>query len=183
MKKDFTLEPGTSFMANGKKYTVSDSCRIGRMEILELLEHEYYTKVKTGTLKDVMENAMALLNELKIGEAYVLMHNKINLDQRTTTLRHPLLRLATVFIDQEGEDFKYLTETKMKEKISDWSEEGLPAEPFLAFGVKLQNDFMLHYNEIIAHTLQQIQALKEALKELSDIQHLIKEQNSGEHQS
>lgn len=164
IKKDFKLESGFSFKANGKTYKVNDSFKVGRLQIVTLLEDELAQMTDNKTCHSVMAKAINLINKAELGEAYRVLYNKIESDNKVVNIGHYALRLCTAYINYEGEDERYLTDQTIKEKIKDWSEEGLEIEPFLLLAVQKSKELLQIYKEGIVDILVQKIKIAEALK-------------------
>lgn len=185
-KKDIRfqqIEPGISFEANGKTYTPSETFAIGRFERVEEMEEELIMLSDKRTCHQVMLAAMEKINGFNPGEAYTLMYNKIEADQRNAKMVHYILRLCTAYINYEGEDPRYLTDDVIKQKIHDWSEAGLDIRPFVIFGVRVLRELTDRYKNPIVTILREAREVKEAIEEVLDIPSLMKDQDSGPAQS
>lgn len=160
-------------------YTVSESFTIGRFEKVEEMESELLQLSDIKSCHQAMVQAMAQINKMNPGEAYRILYNKMENDQRNAKLVHYSLRLCTAYINAEGEDTRYLTDETVKQKINDWSAEGLDVRPFLAFAVSVFRILMDHYSRPIQSILQETKQLKEAIQEVLDIRNLIPAGESG----
>lgn len=163
--KTITLEPGSSFEANGKKYTVSETFSIGRFEQVEEIEEEAMMMGENKTCHDTMLRAMAKINEYNPGEAYALLYNKIETDQRNIRVTHFLLKICAAYINAEGEDTKYLNDEMIKTKIKDWSEECLDVRPFLALAVQVCSELGVRYKKPIQDILSKQQKVLDLMEE------------------
>lgn len=179
--KFLDIKPGNSFTANGKRYTVSESFAIGRFEMVEQLEEELSTFSDRRSWHDIGLKVMEHINSYRPGEAYTLIYNKIQSDQKNARLNHYTLRLCCAYINYEGEDVRYLTEEQIKTKLVDWSEESLDMRPFLLFAVSVFNELLLRYRNPIVNILAEAKPIKEALDQVMDMQILMA--NSGQEMS
>lgn len=177
--KPVTIEPGGSFTANGKTYFISDSFTIGRFEKVEELEEELMNFSDQKSCHQTMMNAMKDINDLNPGKAYMTLYNKIDSDQRNSKIINFSVRLCTAYINAEGEDTRYLTEDLMKQKISDWSAEGLDARPFLSFAVHVFKTLFDSYKQHILDILKTAVSLKEGVEKLYDIRSLTEKAGNG----
>lgn len=173
------LEGGDTFAANGKIYTVSDSFNVGRFDKVEELEEELIMVGDKRTCHEVMASAMGKINEFNPGEAFTLMYNKIESDQRNARLTHYLLRMCAVYINYQGEDVRYLTDETIKQKVSDWSAEGLPIAPFLIFAAGACREVLTRFKNPLVHLLNEAKEMSAALAEVLDIRNLTGEADSG----
>jgi hypothetical protein len=166
------IKPGTSFEANGRKYTPSETFSIGRFSLVEELEEELIMLSDKRSCHAVMLSAMQKINDYNPGEAYTLMYNKIDSDQRNAKLVHYSLRLCTAYINYEGEDQRYLSEETIQTKIRDWSEAGLDVRPFVVFAVSVLRELLAHYKQPILNILQEAKAISNALDEALDTRNM-----------
>jgi len=149
------------FECDGRKFYVKDSLSFNRYRELQklILEFGY-----SATFVDIFKNlrvAWDHLNNLKLGDAAVTLHNIMygikNLDDKDD----PALRLCTLFIDEEGEDPTVYDEGKMREKIDCWSKE-LSVTPFF----QLATSVVPHWTK--AYRLVSQSGLKEEKTEAQD---------------
>jgi hypothetical protein len=177
--KTIEIRAGVPFMANNRQYTPSETFSIGRFEKVEELEEELIQFSDKRTCHDVMLKAMAMINEFKPGDAYTLMFNKIDSDQRNAKLTHYTLRLCAAYINYEGEDIRYLTDEEISKKINDWSAEGLDVRPFVLFAVSALNELLRHYKQPIQNILEEAVEIKDALNEVLNIKTLTATADNG----
>lgn len=163
--RELDLQPGVSFMANGRKYIVSDTFTIGRFERVVQMEEELMILGDRNSWHDTALKAMELINQYKPGDAHTMLYNKIESDQKNGKLLPFTLRVCTAYINYEGEDLGYLTDEQIQEKIHDWSEEGLDVRPFLVFALNVFGQLIQNYKQPILNILQQTQSVKEAMQE------------------
>lgn len=166
--KEVDIEPGKSFTANGRKYSVNESFAIGRFHQVVLMEEELMLLGSRSSCHEEMKKAMDLINNHKLGEAYVVLFNKIESDNKSEQLIPYLLRLCTAYINYEGEDVGVLTDELISEKIEDWSKEGLDVRPFFAFAAIVYKQLLESYKQPIAAILAEAQTIGEAMKSLKD---------------
>ena len=158
------LAPGAEFTANGKRYRVSDTFAIGRLDTVSLFEEEFAQGSEQAGCHGVMLSAMAAINDYKPGEAYVMLYNKVEADQRNRRMMHFALRSCTAYINAEGEDPRYLTEETIAGKLHDWSEEGLDVRPFFAFAVAVSAQLTDVYKSDMEAILANAKSIKSALE-------------------
>ncbi len=162
--KVVALTPGAEFAANGKRYRVSDTFAIGRLDTVSLFEEEFAQGSEQAGCHGVMLSAMAAINDYKPGEAYVMLYNKVEADQRNSRMMHFALRSCTAYINAEGEDPRYLTEEMIAGKLHDWSEEGLDVRPFFAFAVTVSAALTDVYKSDMEAILANARSIKSALE-------------------
>jgi hypothetical protein len=177
--KELELVPGSTFTANGRKYTVSGSFAIGRLEQVNLMEEELGMFANRSTCHKVMLHAMELINDSKPGQAYVELYNKLQSDQKNAKLMHFTIRVCTAYINYEGEDLGYLTDEQIQAKINDWSMEGLDVRPFMHFAMKFYHELYQHYGNDILNILTQVKSLKESLSQEHGINNSTEKSEAG----
>lgn len=178
--REVTIEPGSSFVANGRTYFVMDNFSIGRFDKIEDLEHELLQFSDKRTCHQVMVSAMKKINECSPGDAYMQLYNKVDSDQRNAKIIHYTLRLCTAYINTEDEDIRYLPDELIKRKIDDWSAEGLSARPFLVFAASACRGLLEYYSRPMQNILQDARTISELIAEALDIRTLIGSPNSGQ---
>lgn len=112
------------FECGGRKFYVSsDKLSFARYRELQKINLEFGY---SATFQDIFKNirtAWDLLNQVKLGEAAVVLHNimygVVSLEEKDD----PALRICALFINEEGEDTTVYDEAKAKEKIEVWSRE------------------------------------------------------------
>jgi len=136
------------FECGGRKFYVKDSLSFARYRELQKLNLEFgYSATFHDTFKNI-RTAWDFLNQTKLGEAAVILHNimygVVALDDKDD----PALRLCALFIDEEGEDVTVYDEGKMREKIECWSRE-LNVAPFFQLASNLVPGWMPAYRVLI----------------------------------
>lgn len=129
-------EIGFTFNANGKKYIVEDKLSIARAIEASKIELELFD-LSVGSIKSGLINAYNDLNgtnpdkTVKFADAAIKIHNLVNrFDKGFKLEENPILRYASLFINQEGEDRRTISNDVINEKIKDWLEEGIESSGF-----------------------------------------------------
>lgn len=124
------------FECGGRKFFLHDDLSFMRYRELQKLNLEF---AFSATFHDIFKNirtAWELLNQTKLGEAAVVLHNVmygvVSLDDKDD----PALRVCALFIDEEGEDPTVYDEGKMRDKIDCWSKE-LSVTPFFQLATSI----------------------------------------------
>ncbi len=125
-----------TFECGGRKFRVNDT-----------LSFEYYRELQkislefgfSATFEEIFKNirtAWDHLNNLKLGEAAVVLHNVMHGIVTLDDKHDAALRICALFIVEEGEDETTYNESVMINKIECWAKE-LDVTPFfqLASGV------------------------------------------------
>jgi hypothetical protein len=144
------------FECDGRKFYVRDSLSFNRYKELQKLNLEFgYSANFAETFKQI-RTAWDHLNNLKLAEAAVVLHNVmygvVSLDEKDD----PALRMCALFIDEEGEDATVYDEGKMREKIECWSKE-LSVAPFFQLAADLCPNWINAYKIVSQNTSTQVQ--------------------------
>lgn len=123
-----------SFECGGRKFYLHDSISFSRFMELQKLILEF---AFSSSFQEVFKNlriAYDHLNNLRLADGAVVLHNImygiIKLDDKEDSA----LKIAALFINEEGEDVTEFNDAKSKEKISCWSKE-LDVTPFYQLAV------------------------------------------------
>ncbi len=148
------------FECSGRKFYVKESLSFMRYKELQKLNLEFgYSANFHETFKKIRV-AWDHLNNLRLGEAAVELHNimygVVSLDEKDD----PALRLCALFIDEEGEDATIYDEGKMSEKIACWAE-SCDVAPFFQMAASLCPDWINAYKVVIQSTLETGKGQKE----------------------
>jgi len=132
------------FECDGKKFYVKDTLSFARYREMQKLNLEFgYSATFQDIFKNIRE-AWDFLNNTKLGEAAVILHNIMYGVVSLETKDDPALRLCALFIDEESEDPTVYDEGKMREKIECWGKE-LDTLPFFHLASNLVNGWMPAY--------------------------------------
>lgn len=116
----------TSFVANGKTYHKASSVSFQRYGWMEALNLEVgYGRTVQQIFKD-QKTAFELLNGQKFAEAAVAIDTSMRGIAAIADGRvHPLMKLAMLFWNYEGEKVATMTEELMSEKVADMEGSGI----------------------------------------------------------
>jgi hypothetical protein len=147
------------FECDGRKFYVRDSLSFNRYKELQKLNLEFgYSANFAETFKQI-RTAWDHLNNLKLAEAAVVLHNVmygvVSLDEKDD----PALRMCALFIDEDGEDPTVYDEGKMREKIECWSKE-LDVSPFFQLAASLCPGWIPAYKVVIQNTSTPVQQVE-----------------------
>jgi hypothetical protein len=103
------------------------------------------------------------LNKQKFGDASVICHNMMKgiADANDPKRVHPSLMMAALVINREGEDVRVYDEQLMREKIADWTAEGLNMLGFIALSQASIHGFK---ETLIKYTQENLTILESELK-------------------
>lgn len=136
------------FECGGKKFYIKDSLSFARYRELQKINLEFgYSATFHDIFKHVKE-AWDFLNQTKLGEAAVVLHNimygVVSLEEK----HDPALRLCALFIDEEGEDPTVFNEAMINAKIDCWASE-LAVDPFFQLAANLVPGWINAYQIVI----------------------------------
>jgi hypothetical protein len=141
------------FECSGRKFYVKESLSFARYRELQKINLEFGY---SATFHDIFKNiktAWDFLNQTKLGEAAVTLHNimygVVSLEEKDDAA----LRLCALFIDEEGEDVTQYDEGKMREKIECWGKE-CDVSPFFQLAANLVPDWINAYKTVSQNGLQ-----------------------------
>ena len=136
------------FECQGRKFYVKDTLSFARYREMQKINLEFGY---SATFHDIFKNIKAAweyLNQTKLGEAAVVLHNVmygvVSLEEKDD----PAIRLCALFIDEEGEDATVYDESKMKEKIDCWGRE-LDTLPFFQLASNIVPNWIKNYQLIL----------------------------------
>src|SRR5690606_28437853 len=127
-----TIEPnvGYTFEANGKKYILENKLSIARAIEAGKIELEIYD-LNQRVIKNTLISAYNDLNgnnpekTVKFADAAQKIGRLVNkLEAGVKMEDNPVFRYAALYINQENEDRRTITEELINEKIKDWNEAG-----------------------------------------------------------
>jgi hypothetical protein len=149
-----------SFEANGKKYLIHGSLSVKRFEEFEKLQVQVGFGADFQSLYSTLEKAYANMNQMKVMDAGVLIHNTLQgVSRKTDGRSHPVMLLCTLFIAREGENLAEWTETDAVEKIDDWKKEGIDVSFFFSLANSLVPAFTLGFNSGLENTSPEAEKL------------------------
>ena len=143
-----SLPKGSTFMANGKEYVISQKLSVERWRKYEELQLMVGMGRSFDEVWKMLKRIWDALNKGKLADASVVTHNLLwgvrdKLDQR----QHPALLLCTLFINRKDEDITVYSEDFMNEKIKDWTREGYDINGFFQLAWSLVPSFIEAFNE------------------------------------
>jgi hypothetical protein len=148
------------FECQGRKFYIKDSLSFARYRELQKLNLEFGFSATFHDIFKHIREAWDLLNQVKLGEAAVVLHNimygVVSLEDKDD----PALRLCALFIDETGEDPTIYDEGKMREKIECWGKE-LDCSPFFQLAASLVPHWIAAYRIVIPDSSKEEQEKSE----------------------
>lgn len=124
------------FECGGRKFYKTESLSFDRYRELQKIIMEFGFNATFVEMFKNIRIAWDYLNNLKLGEAAVILHNMMvgvkSLEEKYPTA----LRMCALFFNEEGEDLTEYNEAKMTEKIDCWGRE-LEVNPFFRLASNL----------------------------------------------
>lgn len=135
------------FMANGKKYAMSETVAIERWAEYEKLQPRLTYGIDFDSMSKALFKAYGAINEKRFADAAVIVHNLMSgiKDVKDEARIHPALLMCALIVNYEGEDTRVFNKEIQLEKIKDWQVEGLDILSFFALALKCINGFRETY--------------------------------------
>lgn len=157
-----------TFVANGKRYVITDKISIERWKQYEKLQLRLTYGVSFDELNNNIKKAFALLNKPNPEplNAGIILHNIMNgiKDADDEKRVPPGLLMCTLVMNTEDEDVSVYNEQIAMDKINDWREEGLDILTFFSWALNSIKGFRGTYLSFIqaqAELLQSSELMKE----------------------
>jgi len=146
------------FMANGKKYVISNSISVERYKEYEKLEPKLTYGVGFEELFRNVKKAYELVNQQKFADSAVVLHNIMSGIKEVEDSKriHPALTMCSLVINVEGEESAIYSAEMVNNKVEDWTAEGLDMIDFFLLALKSIKGFRQTYLEFIQKESNQI---------------------------
>lgn len=144
------------FMANGRRYFISDKITVNRWKEYEKLQARLTYGVDFDSMFKTLSKVYSALNEKKFADCAVMVHNLMSgiKDANDDSRLHPALLMSALLINFEDEDVGVYNEQTQLEKIKDWQAEGLDILGFFAFALNAISGFRQTYLLYIKEQLE-----------------------------
>src|SRR5512133_2870536 len=141
-----------TFECDGRKFALAESISFARFMELQKLILEFGFSANFQDMFKNLRIAYDHLNSLRLADGAVVLHNMmygiIKLDDKEDSA----LKIASLFINEEGEDVTVYDEAKTKDKINCWSKE-LDVTPFYNLAVSLVPTWTTAFRHVSQNTL------------------------------
>lgn len=144
-----------SFTANGKKYQIESSISIARKIECDKLIIEVTGGGNMGENFSDWKKVYELCNDKKFADIAVLAHNRMEGVKKWQERHDPVLSLCALFINEEIEDRRVITNEMIRQKISDWEAEGIEYAFFLTMGKGLLKNLMKSCSDTSPNTSEE----------------------------
>lgn len=158
-----------TFTANGKIYYIESGMSIERYFMYEMLQIELGYQVSFKSMFDNLTRMYDLLNKMKFADSAVIVHNLLTGIKDIEKRRIPALQMCALFVNEENEDRKVITDEMVERKIADWEAEGLDIIPFFQLATSSMPGFSVAYNGV-SQIISNLKGAEEILKKEKDIQ-------------
>lgn len=151
-----TPEPkAPSFTANGKTYVIEKKISIARKIECDKLIIEVTGGGNMGENFSDWKKVYELCNDKKFADIAVLAHNRMEGVKKWQERHDPVLGLCALFINEENEDRRVISDEMIKAKIKDWSEEGIEYAFFLTMAKGLLKNLTLSWEDTSLNTSEE----------------------------
>lgn len=160
------------FEANGNVYWIQDSLSVNRYMVYEEMVpqltfnttflglsktlNEIYKAVTTGN--DILK-ALRLSGELAYNQLVALK----NFDDNEPPM---VLKFCTLFINRTDENIKVYDENLAKEKINDWTEEGIHMEDFFFLAGRSIKGYRTAYRSVFQDQANEERSVRNQIQEI-----------------
>lgn len=140
------------FEANGKVYYIESRLSVERWIEWRKQQIELSFSLTFEELMRDIRKAYDLINakDSKIVEAGIVLYNLMHGIKKIGEGSIPeVIRLAALFLNTKDEDRTHFSDALVKEKMNDWSAEGIAMDDFFAFAISTIPNFIKHYEAAI----------------------------------
>jgi len=139
------------FMANGKKYIISNAISVERFKEYEKLEPKLTFGVGFEEMFSNVKKAYEYVNQQRFADSAVILHNIMSgiKDVEDSKRIHPALAMCALVINVEGEESARYSQEMVMNKIDDWTAEGLDMVDFFILALKSIRGFRETYLKFI----------------------------------
>lgn len=130
----------SSFECNGKTYYIHSGLSIERFCEYQILEKEAGMSTNFKSLFNHVKAAYEDLNQMKVADASVKLHNIMSGVARLEEREPTLLKICALFMNVEGEDITIINNDIVMRKIEDWKKE-YDVRDFFSFALATVNGF------------------------------------------
>lgn len=115
------------FVANGKNYVIETKLSIARRIVYDKLVAEISTGLDLKEQFTQWKEVYQLCQDKSphYADIAVRAHNQMTAVKNWEERRDPIAMLCALFINEETEDRRYITDESIKAKIADWEAEGI----------------------------------------------------------
>lgn len=145
-----------SFTANGKTYLAERKISIARKVECDKLLIEVTGGGNMGENFSDWKKVYELCNDKKFADIAVLAHNRMEGVKKWQDRHDPVLALCALFINEENEDRRIVSDELIKGKIADWEKEGIEYAFFLTMANGLLKNLTASWSDTSPNTSEEI---------------------------
>ena len=142
----------TSFEANGKTYHIERKLSIDRKIMVDKLMVELGAGFPISEVFTRCKEAYEKANNGRMADAAVILHNIMSGISNWNRNEDTVMKIAALFINETNEDRPFITEEQIAAKITDWRQEGIAHDFFLALVHQLLRPLIEAWRSISAST-------------------------------
>ena len=136
-----------SFTANGKKYLLESKISIARKMECDKLIVEVTGGGNMGENFNDWKKVYELCNDKKFADIAVLAHNRMEGAKKWKEKHDPVLALCALFINEENEDRRIISDEMIVAKINDWKAAGIEYAFFLTMANGLLKNLIASWSD------------------------------------
>ncbi len=140
------------FTANGKTYFIESRISIARRMECDKLLIEITGGGNMGENFNDWRKVYDLCNDKKFADIAVLAHNRMEGVKKWKERHDPVLAICALFINEENEDRRFITDETIKAKIRDWQEAGIEYDFFSKLAEMLLQKLIVNWKSIFPNT-------------------------------
>lgn len=149
MVKLTKIVPGQKeLLANGKKYLIED--RISQRRYPRYLEAQIRLGLGVSFQQtfDRLQDLYEAINQQRFADSAVITRDLMQGLADEIDGREPaIIELCAMFINEENEDRRYITDAQIKQKAKDWELEGIEMESFFLLALSFIPGFVSAYKK------------------------------------
>ena len=150
-----------SFELNNKTWHIADDITVGRLPELEKVLNHFINGVELGQQQIILKEVYDDMNAMKFADAGRKLYNLLNaVNVKSVGMHSPKLLIASMFINEKGEDLKKWDIELANYKISAWGDGN--ASFFFELSDRLLRDILSRIFEISGTSLEALITLGNA---------------------
>jgi hypothetical protein len=136
------------FMANGKKYIIESGFSIERYAFYQKYQIELGYNCTFDKMFQEWERVVMLANKLQFSDIVIIAYNMSRAIAKLDEKEPAVLKLCALFVNEENEDRRTITEDMITAKIRDWQEEGIDVGDFFTLASNTITGFITAYKKV-----------------------------------
>jgi hypothetical protein len=136
------------FVANGKTYIIENGFSIQRFSLYQKFQIEAGFGTTFEEMLKSWEKVNNYANRLLFTDIAVLAYNMVNGVRKIAEREPVLLKMCALFINEENEDRRTITEDQITAKLHDWQEDAYDVNDFFTLALNTIVGFVSNYNRL-----------------------------------